>query len=140
MKQLFLLVLVALAFALPACNSPQRYQANNQTAETWLASNAGKASGNLTGKWKDATYEEWGDAELVQRGNKVTGTLGNYEVNGVVNGSRVYLALMADKWYYYSVEAQHSSSVLKGRYSRGVPVQLTESKSHEFEFRRMNVE
>jgi hypothetical protein len=137
MKHLLLLVLV---IALPACNSPQRYMANNQSAEAWLAGHVGKAAVNVSGKWKDATYEDWGDAEFLQRGNKITGTLGGYEVNGVVNGSRVYLALMADKWYYYSVEAQHSGSVLKGRYSRGVPVQLTKNKSREFEFRRLSRE
>lgn len=136
---IYFALLLAL-MALPACNSPQRYETNNAAAESWLAANAGKASGNVSGLWKETTFEDWGDAKLEQRGNKITGILGSYEVNGVMNGSRVYLALRADRWYYYSVEAQHSGSALKGRFSRGVPVMLTKGKSHEFEFRRVGRE
>jgi hypothetical protein len=130
------LPLLVVAVLLVGCNSPQRFEANRTAAHTWLSSRDGTAGGNLTGTWKDATTDAWGDASLVQRGNKITGTLGNYEVDGVMSGSRVFLALKADDWYYYSVEAVHKGSVLEGRYSRGVPVQLTERKSEPFVFRR----
>lgn len=126
--------LLALAL-LTACNSPQRYEANRQAAEGWLSSNSGTARGNVTGSWADATSDGWGDANLLQRGNKIIGTLGNYEVNGVMNGSRVFLTLYSDRWYYYSISAEHSGSVLKGRYAKGFPV--TPKKSGDpFEFRR----
>ena len=72
----------------------------------------------------------------MQRGNKITGMLGDYEVDGVMNGSRVFLALKADDWYYYSVEAVHKGPVLEGLYSRGVPVRLTKGQSERFLLRR----
>ena len=127
---------LVIAVLLAGCNSPQRFEANRTAAQAWLSSNAGTAKGNVTGTWHDATQDAWGDARLVQRGNKITGTLGNYEVDGVMNGPRVFFALKADDWYYYSAEAVNKGSVLEGRYSRGVPVRLTEGKSDPFVFRR----
>jgi hypothetical protein len=129
------LLLLALG-ALTACNSPQRYEANRQAAEGWLSSKAGSARGNVTGSWTDATSDGWGDANLLQKGNKIIGTLGNYEVSGVANGSQVFLALHSDRWYYYSITAEHSGSVLKGRYAKGFPVNPKKSGDH-FEFRRV---
>jgi hypothetical protein len=131
-----ILSLLLAAILLAACNSPQRYEANRTTAQAWLSGNAGTSRGNVSGTWRDATRDAWGEARLVQRGNKVTGTLGDYEVDGVVNGSRVFMALKSDDWYYYSVEAVHKGSVLEGRYSRGVPIRLTKGKSDPFVFRR----
>jgi hypothetical protein len=124
------------AVLLTACNSPQRFEANRTAAQSWLSGKAGAARGDVSGAWRDGTREAWGDASLVQRGNKITGKLGDYEVDGVMNGSRVFLALKADDWYYYSVEALHKGSVLEGRYSRGVPVRLTKGQSEPFLFRR----
>ena len=124
------------AVLLTACNSPQRFEANRTAAQSWLSGKAGTARGDVSGAWRDGTREAWGDASLVQRGNKITGTLGDYEVDGVMNGSRVLLALKTDDWYYYSVEALHKGAVLEGRYSRGVPVRLTKGQSEQFLFRR----
>ena len=124
------------AVLLTACNSPQRYEANRTAAKSWLSGKAGIGRGDVSGAWRDATREAWGDASLVQRGNKITGTLGDYEVDGVMNGSRVFLALKADDWYYYSVEALHKGPVLEGFYSRGVPVRLTKGQSEPFLLRR----
>ena len=131
-----LVPLLLATILLTACNSPQRFEANRSAAQTWLSGKAGTARGNVSGTWRDATRDAWGDARLVQRGNKITGTLGDYEVDGVMDGSRVFLALKTDDWYYYSVEALHKGSVLEGRYSRGVPVRLTKGQSEPFLFRR----
>ena len=132
MKYLPLLAAILLA----GCNSPQRFEANRASAQSWLSSMEGTARGDVSGTWQDGTRDAWGDARLVQRGNKIGGTLGNYEVDGVMSGSRVFLALKADDWYYYSVEAVHKGAVLEGRYSRGVPVRLTKGKSDPFVFRQ----
>jgi len=128
--------LLLAAVLLTACNSPQRFEANRTAAQAWLSGKAGTARGNVSGVWSDATRDAWGEANLVQRGNKITGMLGSYKVDGVMNGSRVFLALKSDNWDYYSVEALDKGSVLEGVYSRGVPVRLTKSKSDPFVFRR----
>lgn len=132
--------LILAAILLTACNSPQRFEANRAAAQSWLSSQAGTARGNVSGTWRDETRDAWGDARLSQRGNKISGTLGNYEVDGVMSGSRVFLALRADDWYYYSVEAVHKGPVLEGRYSRGIPVRLTKGQSDPFVFRRASAD
>jgi len=131
-----LLILLGAVFLLAGCNSPQRFEANRSAAQAWLNSQAGTARGNVSGTWRDATPDAWGDARLEQRGYKITGTLGNYEVDGVMSGSRLYLALKSDNWYYYSVEAVHKGRVIEGLYARGVPAKMTKSNSRPFEFRR----
>jgi hypothetical protein len=136
MKFISLLVAAAL---LSACNSPKRFEANRSAAESWLSSQVGAARGNVTGKWTDASRDGWGDADLVQKGSRISGTLGNYEVNGVANGSRVFLALKSDGWFYYSAEAEDSGSVLKGQYVKGVPDRSYHKLAggSPFEFRRV---
>jgi hypothetical protein len=131
-------ILIALlaAAVLSACNSPERYEANRKAAEGWLSAQTGSAHGNVSGKWTDATYDGWGDAELVQKGNKISGKLGNYDVTGVANGSRVFLALSSDRWYYYSVEAEHAGSILRGHYAKGFPVNPKKS-GDPFVFQRV---
>lgn len=132
------LLLLLAAAALAACNSPQRYNTNHASARTWLDSDAGGAAANLTGKWTDATEEEWGEANLVQKNGRVTGTLGNYEVDGVVSGARVNLALKSDNWYYYSVVAVLRDGVIDGYYSRQFPPKLVKGESPPFRFKRVS--
>lgn len=130
-----LLIFLAAA-ALAACNSPQRYQSNHSAARTWLESGSGRAAANLTGKWVDATDEDWGEANLVQKDGRVTGRLGNYEADGVVSGSHVNLALKSDDWYYYAVTAVIRDGVIDGYYSREFPPKLVKGKSSIFRLDR----
>ena len=134
-----LLPLLVAAVLLCACNSPKRFEANRSAAESWLSSKAGTARGNVTGKWTDATRDGWGDADLVQKGSRISGTLGSYEVNGVANGSRLYLALKSSDWYYYCAEAEDTGSVFKGQYVKGVPYRSYHNLAGglPFEFRRV---
>lgn len=129
-----LLILAVLAVSLTACNSPKRYAANQAAGVNWLAANSGKETVNITGRWKDVTTDEWGDAHFSQSGNKVKGTVGTYEATGVVKGSRVHLALKADNWIYYTVVADKKGDLLEGRYSRGVP--FNEKTKARFAFRQ----
>ncbi len=129
------LLLLGVAVGLTGCNSPKRYAANQAAGESWLAANTDKATVNITGKWKDVTADEWGDAHFSQTGNKVKGTVGIYEANGVVKGSRVHLALKTDNWIYYTVVADKKGDALEGRYSRGVP--FNEKSKAPFVFRKV---
>jgi hypothetical protein len=110
---------------------------NRSGAQTWLDSCAGVAAVNLTGKWSDATEDSWGDADLMQTGNRVSGNLGMYEVDGTVSGVCVNLALKTDDWYYYSVVAVASRNAIEGYYSREFPPELIKGKSPVFRFQRV---
>jgi len=126
-----------MAAVLSACGSPQRYTANRSGAQTWLDSEAGAAAVNLTGKWSDATEDEWGDAHLVQNGNRISGKLGVYDVDGTVSGARINLALKTDDWYYYSIVAVASRTAIEGYYSRQFPPKLVKGESPAFRLQRV---
>jgi hypothetical protein len=130
-------LLVSVAVFLAACNSPQRYESNRLAAQSWLDSNSGRPAADLSGKWRDATDEGWGEASLVQKAGRVSGTLGNYEVEGVVAGPRVNLALKTDNWYYYSVTAVSRGGVMEGYYAAEFPPKLIKGKSPAFRFERV---
>jgi hypothetical protein len=131
-----LITLLLVAAALSACNSTQRYKGNQTAAQAWLDSNAGAPAADLDGRWVDATDDGWGEANLVQRGGKISGTLGNYQVDGVMSGARVNLALKSEDWYYYSVVAVSRGRVLEGFYSTEFPPKLVKGKSPPFRFER----
>jgi hypothetical protein len=131
-----LITLLVVAAALSACNSTQRYKGNQTAAQAWLDSNAGAPAADLTGRWVDATDDGWGEANLVQRDGKITGTLGSYQVDGVMSGARVNLALKSEDWYYYSVVAVLRGSALEGYYSSGFPERLVRGESLPFRFER----
>ena len=129
------LVLFA-AVVLCACNSSQRYQSNRSAAQSWLETDTARPSANVSGKWRDATDDGWGEANLQQKAGRVSGTLGNYEVDGVVAGPRVSLALRSEGWNYYSVVALSRGNVLEGFYSTEFPPKLVKGKSPPFRFER----
>jgi hypothetical protein len=134
-RRAFFLLLAAVS--LSACNSTQRYESNRTLAQAWLDTGSARPAANLSGRWRDATDDEWGEANLVQQGGRVSGTLGNYEVDGVVTGARVNLALKSDNWYYYSVAAVVRGGVLEGYYSTEFPPKLVKGKSPPFRFERV---
>ena len=120
MKTLGSLVLGALLMiALPGCNLAERYHENNAATAQWIAANAGTPSINISGKWHS---DDWGDAVLTQKGNRVTGYIGKYPVGGSIKGNTVFLALTDDGWTYYTAIVELTwQKNLEGSYSDSVP-------------------
>ncbi|MGH8048653.1 MAG: hypothetical protein ACREKL_15545 [Chthoniobacterales bacterium] len=113
--------------ALPACNIAEKYANNNKAATQWLDTNAGSATIDVTGRWH---ADNWGGGTLTQKGNKITGTLGDYVANGVVKGRTVYLTLSNDGWVYYTIMARpDSSGALQGYSSESVPYSQVDEKT-----------
>lgn len=72
--------------------------------DLWLQSQNMPSEVVLTGKW-DAGYVwsgGWGEANLIQQGRDVHGTLGLYRVKGVVSNKTIFLTLIStgDHVYY----------------------------------------
>jgi len=120
MKILSLLVTVLAVAALSGCGIKQKYQANQQAAQDWLTVNEGKAAINISGDWL-ARDGGWGQIRFVQNGSQVTGAMGSYSVKGVINGSRVSLALISSDWVYYTVKLKKVGDQLEGFYSSSTP-------------------
>ena len=122
MKRLaFLLVAV---FALSSCETLQhfrseRYSRNNDVGKAWLSDQTLPPQINVSGNWKS---EDWGSCYLGQNGAQVGGHLGDYPVEGVVSGDKVYLLVSQGGWYYYSaILEMPGPNILIGYYSRSVP-------------------
>jgi hypothetical protein len=77
-------LLVVLPLLVPACFASK--------TKDWLAAKAipGAAEINIAGYW---TNTDWGDGYFQQDGCRVSGSLGGYQVRGVVNQNVVYLAI-----------------------------------------------
>lgn len=94
---------------------------------------------NITGKWQDPdegnTYFGWGGGHLRQEGNKVSGAIGNYNVNGVVSGKTVYLIFSTGGIVYYKARLEIFQDLLAGNYfnasdkeqTQGYPISLAKT-------------
>lgn len=112
------LVVLLCAFAFSSCNK-EKYQRNNAAGDAWLAQHSQGARVSIGGQWSSA---DWGAAALTQNGRRVTGTLGNYSVEGVVSGYKAYLLLTSNGWVFYTAELERfSDGSLVGLYSSSVP-------------------
>lgn len=117
----YLPLFVICIFALSGCNTAERYAANQASTDAWLSSKAGKASVRVDGVWEALEYGWGGAGRFTQSGNKISGSLGNYTVRGVVNGSTVYLAFVSGGWTYYTAVLKKRGSMLGGFYSSSIP-------------------
>lgn len=119
-----LLVACAILAALAGCSfvtefNDARYNRNNKTGDNWLSDQTEPAGFNLSGNW---ISDDWGRATLIQNGRRVSGSLGGYEVEGIVSGQRAYLLIAQGDWYYYSAVLElQRPGLLTGRFSRAIP-------------------
>jgi hypothetical protein len=83
-----------------------------EATNVWLNSVAGAAAINITGVWDSggAVAGGWGEGRFIQTGNHISGTLGFYNVDGVVNGTNVYLVLYTRAAVYHTAHLQQSKS------------------------------
>lgn len=123
---------VCFAFLTSGCNLAEKYQKNNSAAQAWIQSNSTRpAAANFEGLYYSPG---WGPAALNQSGNKITGIVDFYHVNGVVSGSTAYLVLVDDDWAQHTmVLARKSPGVLAGTYSPQVPFSAQHGKPVRFD-------
>lgn len=124
MKTKAFVVVSGLAAALlltTACTTTEKYAANQAATDSWLAQSQGAAGIDVGGLWEPVEFGWGGSGRFEQRGNKISGALGNYTVRGVVNGNRVYLAFISNGWTHYTGVLKKRGSMLGGFYSSSVP-------------------
>jgi hypothetical protein len=118
MKQLRVAVLLSL-FVLIACSCSRGVQVRSdsgltaQGAETWLKSKMVSApKADLTGKWDagSAFAGGWGEGNFIQEKANFFGTLGLYNIKGVVSGTAVHFVLMSNGTVYYTGEMSKKSA------------------------------
>jgi hypothetical protein len=109
--------------------------------DQWLTtvSGAKPAEIDVSGKWRDGTGQflfGWGKGYLRQEKDSVRGTIGNYNVRGVVSGKNVYLVFVYGGEVYYTPRpGMIENGVLAGNYfkaddreqTKGYPTSLVKS-------------
>lgn len=85
-------------------------------AKYWLNTKTGPAAVNINGQ---RNAGEWGEAYFYQKDKMVSGLIGGYTVEGVVEGEKLYLVISANGTFQYHAILQMSDGVLQGKY--GVP-------------------
>jgi hypothetical protein len=73
---------------------------------------------DITGKWIDAeeSWFGWGQGYLHQEANKIRGTIGDYNIEGVVSGKIVYLVFIYRGRVYYTARLEIFQDLLTGNY------------------------
>ncbi len=106
-------IVISLAILLISCSSQG---VSIVKGEYWLDSKAKKAEMNVSGAWSSP---EWGEALFEQEGNRVTGTLGDYPVRGIVSGSSLYLMMCSgEKVDYFAELKAVDNNLFVGLYSK----------------------
>ncbi|HEY5707511.1 MAG TPA: hypothetical protein VIS96_18280 [Terrimicrobiaceae bacterium] len=121
-----LLVVLAVAAGLTGCQtlrniSEERDSRNVEFGHAWISDQMFPAEINVVGSW---TSRDWGEASLSQTDRVVKGQVGDYPVDGVVSGAKVYLLASHGGRYVYSIVLEMPSpNLLIGYYSRSIPYQ-----------------
>ncbi len=88
--------------------------------DPWLNTiSGGKPSEiDITGQWHDAEGDMfgWGKGYLSQEQNKISGNMGDYDIQGVVSGKIVYLVFLSHGKVYYTARLEMSQNLLTGNY------------------------
>lgn len=112
MKKLLMSILVAALLISCETISPIK-------TDAWLdAKQSAVAEFNISGKWDAGPYMEggWGEGVFTQNGNRVSGTLGSYSVDGVVEGKAVYMAMRGGTKLYTAKLSLQTDGQLIGTY------------------------
>lgn len=88
--------------------------------DPWLNTISGNkpAEIDITGKWIDAEESRfgWGEGYLRQEANKIRGSIGDYNIEGVVSGKIVYLVFLYRGRVYYTARLEIFQDLLTGNY------------------------
>lgn len=89
-----------------SCASLTRDQTN-----AWLSTKSAQSNINMTGTWDagGAASGGWGTGNFIQEGNRFSGTLGMYYVDGIVSGDEVYMAISSGAKVYYTAQLKKTA-------------------------------
>jgi hypothetical protein len=98
-----------------------RHGLKREEINPWLNKISGgkPAEIDITGKWQDAQGTgmfTWGQGYLRQEKNKISGTIGDYSIEGVVSGKTVYLVFLSKGRVYYTARLEMFQNSLTGNY------------------------
>lgn len=118
-----LLLLAGLAFVSLTSGCALTAEKNNKNsaaAAAWLQDkDKGPAKTNFEGVYYSP---DWGTVALNQRGDKITGSIGHFHINGIATGKSACLLLVDDGWTEHAmILNRKSSEIVEGAYSSCIP-------------------
>ena len=97
-------------------------------ARPWLHGKDKPAEIDISGQWGS---NDWGSANFSQNGNIITGSLGDFTVEGVVSGKDVYLLVTYQGSLHYTAHLSPLNIyTLSGKYSEGGFVDKNPDRRH----------
>lgn len=121
MKSPLLLTALALVSLTSGCAlTAEKNSKNISASSAWLLANdKGPAKTNFEGVYYSP---DWGTVALNQRGDKITGAIAHFHVNGIATGKNAYLLLVDDGWTEHTmILNRKSSEIAEGAYSSYIP-------------------
>ncbi len=112
MKRILWLVLISALLFSCKTMSPVK-------TDTWLDGKRDAVAGfNIAGKWDCGPYMEggWGEGIFTQVGNRVSGTLGPYNVDGIIDGKTFFMAIQGGTKLYTAKLSLQPDGQLVGTY------------------------
>jgi len=91
----------------------------SQQIDSWLTISGGEPPKiDITGRWADAGTGMfgWGEGYLRQEKNKISGAIGDYNIEGVVSGKTVYLVFLYGGAVHYTARLEMFQDLLTGNY------------------------
>jgi len=103
------------------CQSSQKKNAIlMKSAKNWANQKRGNPSVNIDGNWVDTAFASWGSPKFLQNGNEVIGTMGMYNVKGVIDDKKIYLIAVSSGYLYYTIILESiNKNSLRGKYIDG---------------------
>jgi hypothetical protein len=74
---------------------------------------------DVSGRWIDTQgsgFFTWGEGNLRQEQNKISGAIGDYNIKGVASGKIVYLVFLYGGRVYYTARLEPFKDLLTGNY------------------------
>jgi hypothetical protein len=103
----------------------------------WLNSISGgkPAEIDVTGKWRDTQgtgFFTWGEGYLRQEKGKISGVIGDYNIEGVVSGKIIYLVFLSGGRVYYTARLEMFQDSLTGNYFKAKDKEQTKGYPTSF--------
>jgi len=103
MKKISFALSVLLIMAVMSCRTGPAIAPNY---DTWLEAQNMPSQMNVSGRWNagESWSGGWGEANLIQQGRNVNGTLGLYTLKGVVSHKTMFVILTSGGYVYYTAK------------------------------------
>jgi len=117
---IFLISIILLSAGLSCQSSQKKNAVLMQSAKNWFNQRGGNPAVNINGNWVDTAFASWGSPQFTQAGNEIIGTMGLYNVQGVINNKKIYLIATSGGYLYYTIILESiNSNTLRGKYADG---------------------